>query len=192
MATTFERRREERRRKRFGYAAVFFMCFLMATLSFGYIQFADEVPAGGVEEEGYVFIPVAGGGYAAEIGSDSLSFDHLPSEVSTISSEPLGLSPGRVYLAYDPSSMASSDYVYQRVAAYLTFTGYAVQEACTQEDGCGDVPVVACSDAKQIVAFASGSDSSISRDQSCLLLTAANGDEVSVTSLFIYKLLGVL
>lgn len=191
MPTNFERRREDKRRRRNAYLIGGFMIFLMISLSLGYVEFADSaIPLGAIRESDLTFTPANGGGYTTQLGKDRVTFDYLPSEVVSLSHVGLSLVPGRIYVVSD---LVDSDYGYQRLVAFLGYKDYFVQSACLTVDGCGDLPVVSCSDTgKQIIIVRQASSSGISADGSCVVLNYTDAEQVQLISLFIYQLLGVL
>ncbi len=191
MATSFEHRREDKRRKRNAYLIGGFMIFLMVSLSLGYIEFADSAtPPSAIQDSGMTFIPVAGGGYAVQIGKDRVMFDYLPRDVVSFSHVSLSLAPSRVYLVSD---LLDSEYGYQRLAAFLAYKEFFVQPACLAAEGCGDLPVVSCTDtSRQIIILRQQTSSGISVDGSCVVVGFTEAEQIQIISLLIYQLLGVL
>ena len=84
------------------------------------------------------------------------------------------LSNGKIYLSYDPQNAV--DLAALQPIAYTFFSPYGVQTfpACTQEEGCPDIPVIDCSEDHAIVFFMSEEETSITAQDNCLELRALN------------------
>ncbi len=194
MGTNFQRRKEAKRQKLYMYLVGGFMIMLMATLSFGYIQFSDQEEAvGGITEYDHVFSPMPSGGYSAVFLDQRVSFAVLPSAVEDVPVEDFSFSSGRVYLATDPADALETDFSYQRGYAFLQFVGNSVQPSCSTEEGCGDIPIVSCDEGREVVLFDSTAAYGISSRGSCVVLGySSDYERAQVVDRFIYELLGVM
>ncbi|MBT7332625.1 hypothetical protein HN799_05115, partial [Candidatus Woesearchaeota archaeon] len=66
-----------------------------------------------------------------------------------------------------------------------------IQQACTTEEGCPDIPIITC-DSPGII-FQSADSTAIIQEQECLKLHAANDEDMQkLTERLIYRFLGVM
>ena len=131
-----------------------------------------------------------------QIGGRTYSFQYPPWMLENITL-PLDvlpwLSKEKVYMGYDPSnnSNASSSQQMQFIGAVLYANGIIPQEACTQEEGCPDIPLINCDNAG--VIFLSSTENVIISDNNCLIFQAHDPSErQKLAERFIYGLLGVM
>ena len=84
------------------------------------------------------------------------------------------LSNNKIYLAYDPQNTV--DLAALQPLAYSFFSPFGVQvfPACTEEEGCPDIPVIDCSQDHAIIFLISEEETSTTAQESCLELRALN------------------
>ena len=132
-----------------------------------------------------------------QIGGRTYSFQYPPWMLENITL-PLNvlpwLSKEKVYLGYDPLDTDYNNSFSQQeqfIGAVLYANGIIPQRACTQEEGCPDIPLINCDNAG--IIFLSSTENVITSDNNCLIFQAHDASErQKFAERFIYGLLGVM
>ncbi len=130
-------------------------------------------------------------GWNTKINGQDATFEQSPKELESIPAVNFQLPQSKIYLAFNPNETTSESYEIQRLKSFLFFMGKTPVPACIQEEGCSDLPLVKCTDEKQIILLTYGTESKITQDHNCIVLTT-DVDPTRVLNRFIYKLLGIM
>ena len=63
--------------------------------------------------------------------------------------------------------------------------------ACTKEEGCGDIPIMDCRNSNKAVYLRKTNTTQIFKEDNCIVLEYASGEEIKVINKFMYGILGV-
>lgn len=148
-----------------------------------------------IDYNGYKFAYDPQSGWATTINGQKVGFELLPTDVVNLSQNSFfGFGLGKTYVTFKPNEFSENSYEIGRIIAFLTFSGRQSFPACSQEEGCGDLPVVSCSEnsTENVIYIYIGNETKITSQGNCLKLEARPGDELKVMTLFVYKLLGIV
>jgi hypothetical protein len=100
------------------------------------------------------------------------------------------LSKEKIYLGYNPEDNVTFDGQIQLFGSILYINNILPQQACTQDRGCGDIPIINCEN--DGVIFLSSTENVITKDNNCLILQADNQEIQRFTERLMYGFLGVI
>lgn len=176
----------------------YFISFIMIFSVFGYVLSfigAEDTNTQQTKEyNGFTLID-QNGYWAIKSGAQSYIFQNFPSDLEQMSL-PLSLadwtSKEKIYLAYKPQDNFSITQYQQFITTILTNRGIIVQQACSEEQECPDIPIINCEKNSGLIMH-SGKENLISSKQNCLVLEAENGQAMqNLTERVAYSLLGIL
>ena len=147
-----------------------------------------------VEEEynGHIFMYQENGGWLLRYQGQELVFAFLPKDLVYLSVPQFPFQQ-KVYLAGEPGNVDFSSFALQRLQGFLQLTGHNVVPSCDREEGCGDMPVVACDNASgSVILWKSSETTEVFTDNACLVVAVASQDEIALTDALAYHLLGVM
>jgi hypothetical protein len=150
---------------------------------------ANNDSDGSYEYNGFQVIP-QNSYWAVGLGGNYLPFEYDPRTIENFTAVDFELIDKEVYLSYDPAEGMVG--AYSRVEDFLRSFGYNVIPSCLVEEDCPDIPVIDCSQDKQIIFFNEGDEVSISLKENCVSLNSAKTDSYVVANLFMYKTIGVI
>jgi hypothetical protein len=97
----------------------------------------------------------------------------------------------KLYIAYKPNDTIDTAQQISQVSSLFGQYSTRIQQACTTEEGCPDIPIITC-DSPGII-FQSADSTAIIQEQECLKLHAANDEDMQkLTERLIYRFLGVM
>ena len=120
-------------------------------------------------------------------------FEYPPQELEHISSLNLKNEPlsGKVYILFDPEITTQNSQEVLRLRQFLSSKGVLVSLACTKEEGCGDIPIMDCRNSNKAVYLRKTNTTQIFKEDNCIVLEYASGEEIKVINKFMYGILGV-
>ncbi|MFH1276014.1 MAG: hypothetical protein ABIH82_02795 [Candidatus Woesearchaeota archaeon] len=129
-----------------------------------------------------------------QIAGQTYTFQYSPVELENLTM-PINvltwLNKEKIYLAYDPQSNMSINQQLQFIGFAFYQNGIIPQQACTTEEGCGDIPIINCEN--DGIILLSSTENIITKDNKCLVLEAENTNELQkMTERFVYGFLGVM
>ncbi|MBS3123702.1 hypothetical protein J4437_03615 [Candidatus Woesearchaeota archaeon] len=175
-----------------------FISFIMVSSVFGYVLSflgADNINIEQTKEyNGFTFTN-QNGYWVLKSGTQSYVFQNFPIDLEQLSL-PMPISDWstkeKIYLAYQPQDNMSVTQESQFIGTILSNRGIIVQQACTEEQDCPDIPVINCEKNSGLIMH-SGKENLISSKQNCLVLEAENIAEMQkLTERVAYGLLGIL
>jgi len=97
----------------------------------------------------------------------------------------------KLYLAYRPNDSINTAQQISQIASMYSQYGTRIQQSCTREEGCPDIPLIKCDVPGIILQHADSTF--IIQEQQCLTLNAANEEDLQkLTERLIYRFLGVM
>ena len=131
-----------------------------------------------------------GSSWRLDVNGQAAEFYNFPKDVESINLPDTSfLQSEKVYLINE-----LENFTVGRQLDLLSFSLYSINirphEACLEEEGCGDIPIVTCQE--PVIVFRTG-ENSITTQDNCLILSAENNEEMQkFTERLIYKFLGVM
>jgi len=129
------------------------------------------------------------------VNGKDYGFNYLPQELENVT---LGSDisnwrgSDKVYLAYVPGDTLDSKSFFNLLSAVLYTNNIRPQEACAEEEGCGDIPIIDCEN-NQGVIFKSGEEFIVHSEGNCVMVEAVDVLELQrATERIIYGFLGVM
>lgn len=170
---------------------IFTMVFSILAIKLGNTDTGEETEK--LEYNGFKF-SVNGNLLVSKINGANYNFEYSPKEVENIKSITLkGESfNSKIYLLYDPIEYNENDFEFIRLKQFLLSKGANINFACTNEEGCGDLPILDCRNANKVVYLKTSNKNEIYTEENCIVLGAVKGDELKVVNRFIYGILGVI
>ena len=166
-----------------------FIILVMVGSILGYYS-ADSATSAATYQ-GHTFVQTSQG-WMTIINGQQLAFQYHPHMLTNYTHIPLNFGQ-KVYILFNPQDANEHSPELQYIHAYLTFTGHAVSFACTQETGCGDLPIFTCTSGQQdLFYYTQGTTTALHKQDSCTILTYQPGEEIQARELFAYTLLGIL
>ena len=121
-------------------------------------------------------------------------FDNHPKDLESIALpiDPLTwLGTPKLYIAYKPNDTIDVVQQMSQLSSMFGQYGTRIQQSCTTEEGCPDIPLIKC-DSPGVI-FQSADSTAIIQEQECLTLNAANDEDMQkLTERLIYRFLGVM
>lgn len=145
-----------------------------------------------IEYNGLFFQRVQGG-WITRINNQQILFEYQPIEVANISSVFFNLNElgKEVYILVNPAEKSFNDYDVSKVKALLNYFGKSGFFSCTNDENCGDLPVIKCDENLDIIYLKNGDEDKIYKDGNCLVLQSEEHSRKTI-SFFMYKLFGVI
>lgn len=168
---------------------IFTMVFSILAIKLGNTDTGEETEK--LEYNGYTF-SVSGSVLISKINGVDYGFEYSPKDVEDIESISLKneVLNQKIYLLYDP--LENNAFEIQKLKQFLVSKGASVNLACTNEEGCGDLPILDCRNANKAVYLKTGSKNEIYTEENCIALSMLKGEELKIVNRFIYSALGVI
>lgn len=170
---------------------IFTMVFSILAIKLGNIDTKEETEK--LEYAGFEF-SVNGNLLVSKINGIDYGFEYAPKEVEDLESIPLKSESfnSKIYLLYDPIEYNENDFEFIRLKQFLLSKGVNINFACTNEEGCGDLPIIDCRNTNKAVYLKTSNKNEIYTEENCIVLSAVKGEELKVVNRFIYGILGVI
>lgn len=178
---------QPRKKKTLLYVFGGFIILIMVGSIIGLYSQEDTTSA---KYNGHAFTPY-GNGWVVRINNQDLQFAYHPKDLEPYAQAPLNLGQ-KVYILFNPKEEDQNNQELQRIAAYLNFAGKAPNFACTQEDGCGDLPIIDCTQHVSAIHYKRGNQTRFSTENTCTILEYNPAEPTQATELAAYKILGIL
>ncbi|MBI2148625.1 hypothetical protein HYU23_03010 [Candidatus Woesearchaeota archaeon] len=118
-------------------------------------------------------------------------FEYSPNDLQSVDSAGLDLG-NKVYISYDTGGFSYDSPELLRLKQFLALTGRTAFFACLKEDGCGNFPLIDCSNVNKVIYFTNGNKTQMYNDNNCIILEAVPGEESLIINKFMYLVLGVI
>ncbi len=183
---------ENKKKRKFMPIIVIIIIFLMVG-STVFVAFLDEEPENNniIEYNNYKF-QKGQQGYTIDYSGIKIGFEYLPNEVKDIMIENTETLGKDTYILFDPDELKEDSLEINRLRSLLSVKKISAFPACIKTNGCSNIPVITCKEAKNYLFIKFKNETKITKEDGCIVMETKDQDSFRIIERFIYNLYGIM